>query len=263
MNPYAIPELARSVADAAMQGGCRFVVGRVVQHAPEGLLVAPGGLDTEPVLAGWQRGVYQPTLGETVGLITQDGTWFCVGPIGGPLDTPNSVLNYSFEDSANGVFPLGWTLVTTAGAPVLDTFDWKHPEFVDGGKVGRLTVSTTSTVTCQVVSNAIPVATKETWGVGAWYRPNAGFGVNAGTIRIYASWYSGSTLTSLVSEESAVTFPLVRGHGWRLITENGASGRGPSAPAGANYLRVKIALSWSAIAGDVVYLDRVTARRTT
>jgi hypothetical protein len=261
MNPSSLPQLPRAIA-GALEGGARFGVGRVVQHSPQGLRVSPGGLDTEPVLAGWQRGVYQPTLGETVGLVEQYGTWFCVGPIAGPLDTPNAVTNYSFEDSAAGEFPVGWTLVNTAGSSTLDTFEWKHPEFIDGGKVGRLTASGTATMTCQVVSNAIPVEAKQTWGVGAWYRPNAGFGVNAGTIRIYTSWYSGSNLSSLISEESAVTFPLVRGHGWRLITENGQTGRGPAAPNGANYLRVKVALSWSAISGDVVYLDRITARRT-
>lgn len=257
-----IPSLAGVVAGLVSEGA-KFVTGRVVQHSPEGLLVSPGGLDTEPVLAGWPRGMYQPCLGDTVALLNQGGTWYCVGPIAGPADAPNSVANSSFEDSDTGTAPFGWTLVTTAGAPTLTTADWKHPEFIDGGKVAQLSTGGTATVTCSIVSNAIPVAEKETWGMGAWYRPNAAFGVNAGTIRIYASWYSDSTLSTLVSEESAVTFPLVRGHGWRLITENGASGRGSSCPSGANYLRAKVVLSWSALSGDAVYLDRVTARRTT
>lgn len=261
MNPSSLPELAMAVAGLGGDGA-RLVTGRVVQHAPEGLLVAPGGLDTEPVLAGWQRGVYQPVLGETVAMLNQGGTWFCLGPCAGPLDAPNMVTNYSFEDSPSGAFPTGWTLVSTAGSPTLTTFVWKHPEFIDGAKVAQLTAGATATITTSLVSNAIPVEAKQTWGLGAWYRPNAAFGVNSGTIRIYASWYSNSSLSSLVSEESAVTFPLVRGHGWRLITENGVGGRGSVAPSGANYLRAKVTLSWSAINGDVVYLDRITARRT-
>lgn len=261
MTPSSLPSLSAAVADA-VTSGAQFVVGRVVQHAPEGLLVAPGGIDAEPVLAGWMRGVYQPCLGETVALINQVGTWFCIGPIGGPLDTPNSVLNYSFEDSPVGDPPEGWELVTSAGTPTLLTAEWKHPEFIDGGQVGQLSAVSATTVTCSIVSAPIPVTANETWGMGAWYRPNAGFGVNAGTIRIYASWYADSTLSTLVSEESAVTFPLIRGHGWRLITENGPGGRGAVAPAGAMFLRAKIALSWSAAAGDSVYLDRITARRT-
>lgn len=261
MNPSSLPDLSMAVA-GAMANGATFVTGQVVQHSPQGLMVAPGGLDAEPVLAGWMRGIYQPTLGETVALINQSGSWFCIGPIGGPMDIPSEVTNYSFEDSDAGDFPVGWTLVTAAGSPTLATFEWKHPEFIDGGKVAQLTAGGTNTVTCSLVSNAIPAEEKETWGVGAWYRPNAGFGSNAGTIRIYTSWYSSTDLGDLISEESAVTFPLIRGHGWRLITENGASGRGAEGPVDAKFLRVKITLSWSAISGDVVYLDRVTARRT-
>ena len=262
VNPSSLPNLSAAII-GAIGNGAQFVVGRVVQHAPQGLLVAPGGIDSEPVLAGWMRGIYQPVLGETVALINQGGTWFCIGPIGGPMDTPSSVRNYSFESSPAGDPPAGWTVVTTAGAPTFTTFEWKHPEFIDGGMVGQLTAGSTATTTCSIVSDPISVVEKETWGMGAWYRPSAGFGINAGTIRIYASWYSDSTLTSLVSEDSAVTFPLVRGHGWRLMTENGPGGRGAVAPVGAKFLRAKLLLSWSATSGDAVYLDRVTARRTT
>lgn len=261
MMPSSLPGLPAAVA-AAVQQGATFVVGRVVRHAPEGLLVSPGGLDTEPVLAGYARLIYQPVLGETVGLINQGGAWFCLGPIAGPADTPNSVSNYSFEDSEPGAFPRDWTLVSTAGAPTLETATWKHPEFVDGGQVARLAASSTTTVTCSLLSAPIPVADGETWGIGAYYRPNAGFGANAGTIRVYASWYSSTNTADLISEESAVTFPLIRGHGWRLATENGASGQGSVAPGGVKYLRAKVSLSWSAISGDAVYLDRITARRT-
>ena len=262
MNPASLPDLAMAVA-GQMASGASFVVGRVVQFSPQGLFVAPGGLDTEPVLAGYPRGMYQPVLGETVAMLNQGGTWYCIGPIAGPADSPNSVRNYSFEDSDTGSAPVGWTLSIAAGAPTVTTFEWKHPEIVDGGKVAQLSANTAVTVTCSLVSDPIPVLEKETWGMGAYYRPNGGFGSNAGTIRIYASWYSSSALADLVSEESAVTFPLVRGHGWRLITENGASGRGSVAPAGAKFLRAKVTLSWSAAATDVVYLDRITARRTT
>lgn len=246
-----------------MQAGATFVVGRVVQFSPEGLYVAPGGLDTEPVLAGYMRGVYQPVLGEPVAMLNQGGAWFCIGPIAGPADIASQVANYSFEDSVTGVAPRDWTFVITAGTPTLLTADWKHPEFIDGGKVAQLTAATTGTVTCSLVSSPIAVTPKETWGLGAYYRPSAGFGANAGTIRIYASWYSSSNLADLISEESAVTFPLIRGHGWRLITENGVSGRGSVAPSGVKFLRVKVTLSWSAASTDIVYLDRVTARRTT
>lgn len=262
MNPASLPDLTAVVA-GAINSGATFVVGRVVQFSPEGLFVSPGGLDTEPVLAGYLRGMYQPVLGETVAMLNQGGAWFCIGPIAGPADTPNAVQNYSFEDSAAGVAPIGWTLSIAAGAPTVTTFVWKHPEIIDGGKVAQLSANTAATVTCSLVSSPIPVTEKETWGMGGYYRPNSGFGVNAGTIRVFASWYSSSSLSDLVSEESAATFPLIRGHGWRLITENGASGRGSVAPPGAKYLRAKVTLSWSAAAGDIVYLDRVTARRTT
>lgn len=262
MNPSVLPDLAMAVA-GSLGDNARLFTGRVVQHNPQGLLVSPGGLDTEPVLAGWPRGAYQPCLGETVALLNQGGTWYCLGPIAGPLDAPNAVANYSFEDSAPGSFPALWTLVTTAGSPTLTAFEWKHPEFIDGGQVAQLSAGSTATVTCSIVSTPIPVEEKQSWGLGAWYRPNASFGANAGTVRLYASWYSDSTLSSLVSEESAVTFPLVRGLGWRLMTENGTTGRGPIAPTGAKFLRVKITLSWSATSTDAVYLDRITARRTT
>lgn len=262
MNPASLPALS-SVVATAMSSGATFVVGRVVQYSPEGLFVAPGGLDTEPVLAGYMRNIYQPVLGETVAMLNQGGSWYCIGPIAGPASIPGQVANYSFEDSLAGDPPRDWTLTVTAGSATLTTFEWKHPEFIDGGKVGQLSAGGAGALTCSIVSNPIPVLERETWGMGAYYRPNAGFGVNPGTVRIHASWYSSSNLSDLVSEESAVTFPLIRGHGWRLITENGASGRGSVAPAGAKFLRVKLAFSWTAVAGDIVYLDYVTARRTT
>lgn len=261
MIPAALPSLSMAVAQAVNEGAS-MVTGRVVEFSSNGLFVAPGGPDSEPVLAGYPRAIYQPVLGETVMLLNQGGMWYCVGSIAGPGDATNSVDNYSFEDSEAGAFPRAWTLVTTAGSPTLTTFDWRHPEIIDGGKVGSLAANVAATTTCSVVSRPIPAAEKETWGVGAYYRPNAGFGTNSGTVRIYVSWYSGSELSNLISEESAVTFPLLRGHGWRLLTENGASGRGSVAPVGTKFVRVKLTFSWSAAAGDVVYLDRITARRT-
>lgn len=246
-----------------MVGGAQMQTGVVVQFSPAGLFVSPGGEDAEPVPAGWLRGMYQPVLGETVALINQGASWLCLGPIHGPGSGHNTVRNYSFEESKPGVAPDGWTLVATAGSGTLSTVTWRHPEFVDGAQAASMTPGAVGLTTVQVLSHPIPIEKAgETWGLGAYYRPNHGFGANAGSARLYAAWYSGTELSSLISEESAVEYPLLRGLGWRLMTENGSTGRGSAAPPGVEYLRVKVVLSWTATASDVVYLDRVTARRT-
>lgn len=246
----------------AMAAGAQMQTGVVVEFSPHGLFVAPGGADAPAVNAGYLRSMYQPVLGETVALINQGASWLCLGAIQGPMDTYNMIPNYSFEDSAPGVAPDRWTVVNTTGAATLTTVRWTHPEFVHSGQVAGVNANAAGTVTTTIRSDGVPVEAGQGWGFGAYYRPKIDFGANAGTIRLYASWYSASDTASLISEYSTGTYPLVRGHGWRLMTESGPSGRGVVAPPASMFLRVKVVLSWTALSTDVVYLDRVTARRT-
>ena len=258
--PGGIPNLPMAVT-GQNQPMAEMQTGTVLSFTASGLYVAPGG-DSPPVLAGYLRNMYHPVVGETVALIRQGASWLALGGIAGPEDVQNEVRNYSFEESAVGVAPVGWTQVNTSGSATFTTVLYTASDFIDGAKVGSINAVTATSVDTSVYSWPIPVEAEQRWGLASYYRTNADFGSSSVTLRLYAAWYTTSATSSLISETHTATWQARRGFRWQLMTENGESGDGVLAPAGAEFLRVRIRATWSSAAADALYLDRVTARRT-
>jgi len=254
---YGLPAAMAFQAQPAAQ----FQTGIVVAVSPNGLYVAPGGLEAPPVLCGYTRNVYRPILGDVVALLRQGTSWFALGSISGPDEIVNAIGNYSFEEGADNLPPPGWTLASASGSPTFTTLRLASANFLDGSKIGSLNAMSATSINASVYSDAVPVEAQQRWGIGGYYRTNLLFGANAGTIRMWASWYSDSTFGSLITEESITQYLLVRGHVWQVMAEYGATGNGCVAPENAKFLRVRIQAQWTSTAQDAVYLDRITARR--
>lgn len=259
VTPAAIPRLADVIAGQE-QWSAELQIGKVVKASPSGVFVAPGG-DGPAVQVGYLRNIYHPVLGETVGIIRQGASWLVLGPIAGPEDAMMEVQNFSFQESPAGSFPAGWTLVSSAGSPSATTENYLGSDWIDGDQVGSINAVTATSIDTSLYSSVIPVVAGERWGLGAYFRPNDNFGANAATLRLYASFFPTSSISSPVLETSHFSWVIHRGHQWRVATENGEAGAGATVPPGAAFLRVRIRLTWTSAASDAVYIDRVTARR--
>lgn len=258
VTPSSIPNLPAAVA-AAMPDAAVARLGTVVRVGPSYLRVRVSGA-ANSTDAGWLSS-YQPILGDVVVVIRQDAAWVVLGSLGSTIEANNELANYSFEAGAIGALPPGWQLVTTAGSPTFVAASWDWADAIDGTQVGAVSTAGAGAVTTEVVSDPLPVTLGSQWMAAGYYRTSTDFGV--GTVcnaQLLLSWYSDTSLGSVVSSAASGLYPVTRGMGWQLLRAQGLLGH--SAPAGAQWLRVRMQFtSWAAAAGDTIYLDRMIARR--
>ena len=257
VRPSAEPSLPEQVA-AALEVNTDLRFGTVVSRdAASGMLavnVGGGLVSASRVMS------YEPIIGDHVAVLRQEASWLVLGSMAGSIADVSAVSNASFEDGDVGALPPSWQLVTTAGSPTLTTAAWGRDDVIDGPQVGRLTAGSTATITCEVVSDPISTVPGEAWSAAAWICATSDLGVTtAATVELRMGWYSNPTLGALVGEDSSGVYAVTRGVGWRPIRAAGSYGY--AAPAGASYMRVKLAFSWSATAGEAINFDRILARR--
>lgn len=255
VRPSAEPSLAPLIA-AGLADNTSVRFGTVVSHSATGLLVAlGGGLIPAAFLSS-----YEPFVGDEVAVIRQESTWLVLGAMGTPVGNLTAVANYSFEDGEPETAPPSWTLSVTAGSAALTTELWPREDFVDGDKVGRLTATGTGTITCEVVSLPIPVLEGELWSASAMVIPSDNFGPGTvATVELRIGWYETDDVATLLDTSTSGAYAIARGAPWRQIRTS--SRRGYMAIAGTSFLRVKLAFSWAATAGEYISFDRFLARR--
>lgn len=255
--PSSVPNMATAVT-GAIPDGAVIRLGTVVGHGSTYLRVrvSDSGSATD---AGWLAS-YQPILGDVVVMSRQSAAWVVLGSFGSTIQANNELNNYSFEQGTLGLLPTGWQLVTTSGSPTFVSAPWERSDAIDGVRVGALSSASATTVVTEVVSDAVPVTEGSQWMAAGYYRTSTDFGV--GTVcnaQLLLSWYSGTSLGSLLSSEVSGLNAVTRGMDWRLLRVQGSIGH--SAPALAGWLRVRMQFtSWAAAAGDTIYLDRMIAR---
>ena len=204
---------------------------------------------------------YEPLIGDVVAVSRQGAAWVVLGSLASAVDaSTNAVANYTFDQGDVGAVPPRWQLVTSAGSPTLLTVEYNRADRIDGVRVARLLSPGAATVTTEVVSDTAPVVTSQYWAAGGWVRTLADFDVSTVcTVQLYVAWYSGQSLSDFLSQTSSGTYPVCRGTPWTFLRSQGT--QGIVVPAGATHMRVKLAFSWQAAAGDAIYIDRVIARR--
>lgn len=255
--PSSIPSMPQAVASAASQGAL-VRKGTVSSFTTTQLGVRVAGASAETPAAYLPS--YQPVLGDSVLMTYQDASWTVLGTFGGPMEPNTEVPNYSFELSAPGSTPLSWQLATTAGAPTFQTFTWPREDFIDGQQVGRLATAAAGTVTTEIISASIPVETSQQWACAAWVRTAHDFAPGSTcTIRLRPTWRGDASLSTPIRQDDSGFHAVVRGMPWTLLRCQGTIGL--TAPAGAVSLRLQLAVSWTAAAGDALYVDRLIARR--
>ena len=253
------PTLSRAITDA-QPSSAAVRMGTVAEISPVGrwlmVRIANASVATP---ATWVSS-YRPMLGDVVAVSRQDATWVVLGALGVALDvTANPVPNYTFDLGDVGSLPPYWTLVTSAGSPTLTSYVYPRDDVIDGERVARLLTAGSGTVTTEMVSDPIAVVPSQSWAVGGWVRTLTDFAMaTTCTVQVYAAWYSDLDLPSFLSQEGSGTYAVTRGMDWTLVRAQRWTGI--VAPLGAAYLRVKFAFSWSAAAGDAIYIDRVIAR---
>lgn len=258
--PSSVPNLPSVVAGQSGDAAA-IRMGTVAEVYPTGLMVRVGSA-TVPTQAAWLSS-YEPILGDVVAVARQGGMWVTLGSLGATISEDNNDLaNPGFEDGAVGATPPRWSLVTTAGTPSVSTvaWDWEtRSDGIDGSQAAAI-VASAGVVTCELVSDPVPVLPGVPWAAAGYYRTLSDFATTSVcTTSLTLSWYSGSSLGSLLSSKTSGTHVVTRGMRWRLMRAQGT--RGVTVPAGANFLRVRLALSWTAAtAGDAVYFDRIVAR---
>jgi hypothetical protein len=253
--PSALPDLPLAIMGQAPQPvSIRY--GRVVAHRYEGLVIdVAGGQFTAGFVAS-----YEPMIGDVVAVARQGATWLVLGTLGAAAGDSTAVPNYSFEEGAVGAPPPRWQLVTSSGSVSLLTDAYTRSDFSDGRQVARWTCTASGSVDCEVVSDAIPVEPGEQWAVAASLSTDTFFLTSTALLaRVYAAWYSTSSLGSLVSQNSSGDYAVTRGMRWKLIRSMGTDGW--AVPGAARWLRVKIQILGSAALNDRIYIDRVLARR--
>lgn len=257
--PSSVPDMAAAVAGAAPDSAA-IRMGTVAEVSPTRLLVRIGNA-TVATETGWLFS-YQPILGDVVAVTRQGAAWITLGSLGS-IVANNAVINAGFENGSTGVSPPNWSLVTTAGTPSLTTTLWDANTRADGieGSQVAAVVASAGVVTTELVSDPVPVAPGDPWAIAGYYRTLADFtATSVCSIVLNLSWYSSSSLGSLLSTKGSGTHVVARGPEWRLLRVQGS--RGITAPAGAQFLRLRFSLSWSSAAsGDAVYFDRTIARR--
>lgn len=259
--PSAVPSLPSAIM-ATTPDAAEVRMGTIVSRGRKYVGVRIGNA-VNATDAAWLSS-YQPILGDVVAVSRQGAVWVVLGSLGGTIESNNALVNYSFEDGPAGVLPLGWSLVTTSGSPTFVADLWAFEEFfaLDGVQVGALTSSTTATVNTEVVSDPLPVLGGQQWAAAGYYRTWTNYTMSTtAAIQLRLSWYGDATLGSLISTNAAAVQLVSRGMiDWQLLVAQGDVGYTP--PIGATVMRVRMAVtSWSAVAGDTIYFDRMIARR--
>lgn len=132
---------------------------------------------------------YQPAAGDLVAVIRQDASWMILGRVAGAGD--NLAVNGSFEQSAPGTTPSGWTLyeiTSSSTAVVTDSVS------VDGGQSALVTATTATTATSYLYSEPIPVTAGDSLTLAAY--AGASLGANAPVsvdAALYALWFAAPT----------------------------------------------------------------------
>lgn len=256
--PSAVPSLASAVS-TAIPDAAAIRTGTVSSIGSQylGVRIADSRAVTD---AGWLSS-YQPVLGDVVAVARQGAAWTVLGTYAGTIEDNTEIANYGFEDGAVGSLPPYWQLVTAAGSPTLLTTGWPREDGIDGVQVAALTTAGAGSVSTELVSAPVQVLPGEQWAAAGSFRTWTNFGVaTACQMQLYLSWYSSSSLSSLLSSSTSGTYPVTRGMGWQLVRTQGAQGY--SVPPDAAYLRVRLSVTpWSAAAGDTIYFDRIIARR--
>lgn len=260
-RPSALPQLARAIMEKVPIAP-QMHTGRVVAFSSSGLIVELSG-STTTITVAYLFGQSQIALGDTVYMVQQNGSWLALGCIAAPITPTTEVINPSFEEGDAGSAPPDWTVVAGAGAPTLTSINYGVPDFVDGGRVGALASNGAGAVTADIYSAPIIAVENQFWGLAGSLMPSSAFAAaSTCTVQLFASWFTSTSLASVISQESNSTWAVSRGQQWQLLRENGTSGRGCRAPTGTRYLRLRLRIAWtSAAAADVVYLDRMIARR--
>lgn len=255
----AVPSLPQAVANVVPQSAeIRKAV--VASHEPGRLTVriASAVVPTEAAFLS----SYTPVLGDTVAVAYQNGTWTVLGTYGGSIEANTEVPNHSFELSAPGTTPTGWQVVASVGSPTFTAFTWTRDDWIDGLQVGRLNTTGAGTVNCDIVSPPIPVETSQQWACAAYVCTDSDFAVTSTcTIRLMPTWRSDTSLGTPVRQDTSGFYSVTRGMPWKLLRAQGLAGL--TAPAGASWLRLQLAVAWTAAAGDSLYIDRIIARRLT
>lgn len=257
--PSSVPSLPQAISDAMPQAAeIRKAI--VASHAPGRLTVriANSAVPTEAAFLS----SYKPILGDAVAVAYQAGTWTVLGTYGGSVEANTAVPNHSFELSAPGTTPTGWTLVTSVGSPTFQAFAWPRDDWLGGLQVGRLNTASAGTVNCDIVSPPIPVEQSQQWACAAHFGTDSSFAVTSTcTIRLLPTWRIDTSLGVPIRQDTSGFHSVVRGQPWTLIRAQGTEGL--TAPTGATWLRLQFAVAWTAAAGDSLYIDRVIARRLT
>lgn len=256
--PSSVPSLPAAVT-AAVPPSADVRMGTVVARGRQFLRVriadAPAATN-----AGWLMS-YRPILGDVVAVSRQGGSWVVLGSLGGSLGDNNDLANYSFEDGAVGSLPPRWSLVTTAGSPNLTTVAWNRDDGVDGGQVAALVAISAGTITTEIISDPVSIASGGQWIAAGYYRTLVDFAASSSSnIRIFLSWYSDTTLGSLISSEDSGQLTVGRDMDWQLQRVQGTEGFSPPIDAAWARLRVRVT-PWVAGAGDAIYFDRMILRR--
>lgn len=255
--PSAVPNVPQAVTEAQPAAAVTRV-GVVSGLGVDYLQVRLGGADTA-TQAGWVAS-YEPMLGDVVAVSGQDPYWVVLGTFGGRMADNTAVPNYSFEEGAVGALPPSWQLVTTSGTPTLVTTAWTRANRIDGDQVAALSSAAAGAVSTEVVSGPIPVNAGNVWVVGGHLATLGNFSATTTCLtEAAAAWYGDNTLGSLISTNLSGTYAVTRGMPWRQIRCQGTAGFEP--PPGASRLRLRFAFTWTAAAGDTIYLDRMIARR--
>lgn len=256
-HPSSVPQLPQVLAQYRQESA--VVRMGTVAEVHSGYLLVYIADSLQPIEAGWVIG-YQPVIGDVVTISRQGTTWVVLGGMGAFSSEMSALSNYSFEDGAIGNPPPNWTLVATAGSPTLTTVAYDRDDPIDGYQMADLNAPSTTTVTLNMLSDPVRVQPGQQWVVGAWYRTLNNF--NQGTtcsIQVFASWYEDTDPDTLISSAGSGVLPVMRGQSWRVLSSQGTAGR--VAPADAAWLRLRVAVNWSATAGDTIYFDRMIARQ--
>jgi len=163
---------------AATLGSATVVVGGTAFQAS---YVLPFGVTPSPASL--------PQAGDLVSIVRQDSSWQILGRIAGAGE--NLISNGSFEDSAPGTFPTGWTLyniTSTSSAAVTNS------AAVDGGNSALVLANSAAVAESFLYSTPVSVAVGDVLTlsvyVGASYGTNTPVSV---TGALYALWFANDT----------------------------------------------------------------------
>lgn len=274
MDPVAIPDLPRAVAQAVAQTpDTEMRIGKVVSYSAGAITVSISGSDIL-TNASYAMGQYQPALGDNVVVLRMGNQWIVLCTQSSN-PTENMVNNYSFEDLPLTSPPSSWILYhdpASSEAADVDAITLPSGWELDGSSAVAFNLDNTAPGTCidYLSSQPFQVVPGDRWTASAWVVGDSQSGPPC--VRCEAtlliSWHvnSSDNYPTVVSTSTIASTNVSFGLPW-VFLRSGASSTGEVVPDTANWARVVLLndMAHNTCVQNFtysVYWDRIVARKT-